>query len=196
MKGWLAAAVLSSAATVAASLWLAAPPEPGVPVVAAPVPRSPALAAAPLPKLSPVRPRPAPRLPAAAVPGETPRYSVAQAQMLMQLMAESGDPRQPAAGGLQPRTAASPAQLANPAAYVAFADQQSRAEVLAWTSGVQQIAQIRTQIEQAEQSGERSGAEIDEARGALEQLQMLQSKLQREAPELLPGAAIHASAKP
>lgn len=188
MKGWLAAALLSSAATVAASLWLAAPPAV-LPVAIA---------------LSPVNPLPLPAAPqvkpatvqvaarsvalAAATPVETAAYSVAEAQMLMQLMAESGDPRQPAAGGLQPRTAASPAQLANPAAYGAFVDQQSRAEVLAWTGGVQQIEQIRAQIEQAEQSGERSGAEIDEARGALEQLQMLQSKLQREAPELLPAA--------
>jgi soluble cytochrome b562 len=111
---------------------------------------------------------------------------VAQAQALMQLMAESGDPRQPAAGGLQPRTPATAAQLANPQAYAAFADEQSRAEVQAWTSGVQQIAQMRENIEQAAQSGERSSSEIDEARAALAQLEMLQNTLQRETPQSLP----------
>jgi soluble cytochrome b562 len=105
---------------------------------------------------------------------------------LMQLMAESGDPRQPAAGGLQPRTPATAAQLANPQAYAAFADEQSRAEVQAWTSGVQQIAQMRENIEQAAQSGERSSSEIDEARAALAQLEMLQNTLQRETPQSLP----------
>jgi hypothetical protein len=178
--------VLSSVATVAASLWLAVPlPQAVTAVLPAPV----RVAALPPPEVN-ARSLPAAPQPLAAVlavRAEAPSYSVAEAQMLMQLMAESGDPRQPAAGGLRPRTAASPAQLADPAAYMAFADQQSRAEVLAWTSGVQQIAQITAQIAQAEQRGERSGTEIDEARGALEQLQMLHSKLQREAPELLPG---------
>jgi len=60
---------------------------------------------------------------------------------------------------------------------------------MAYAGGVQQIPAIRERIEQAAQSGERSAAEIDEARAALEQLEMLQSKLQREAPELLPGAS-------
>ena len=53
---------------------------------------------------------------------------------------------------------------------------------------MQQIPSIRERIEQAAQSGERSAVEIDEARAALEQLQQLHSRLQRESPELLPGS--------
>lgn len=184
MKLWLGVALLSCATVVAASLWLAAPPE--VPVSAgAPRALVSPIAVAP-PATKPVPARVAPAVPAAVAPAEKPAYSVAEAQMLMQVMAESGDPRQPVAGGLKPREAASPAQLASPAQYAAFEDQHARAEIQAWASGVQQIPQMREQIEQAAQSGERSSVEIDEARGALEQLEMLQSKLQREAPELLP----------
>ena len=109
--------------------------------------------------------------------------------MLMQLMAEQGDPRSPPLGQLKPREQASAAQLADPKQYSAFEDKHSRALVMAYAGGVQQIPAIRERIEQAAQSGERSAAEIDEARAALEQLEMLQSKLQREAPELLPGAS-------
>jgi hypothetical protein len=184
MKLWLGVALLSCATVVAASLWLAAPPE--VPVSAG-APRalvSPIAVAPPVTKPEPVRVAPA--VPAAVAPAEKPAYSVAEAQMLMQVMAESGDPRQPVAGGLKPREAASPAQLASPAQYAAFEDQHARAEIQAWASGVQQIPQMREQIELAAQSGERSSVEIDEARAALEQLEMLQSQLQREAPELLP----------
>ncbi len=197
MKRWLGVALLSSGAAVAVSLWLAAPPE--VPVTAG-VPRALVnpIAVAP-PVTQPALARVAASVPAAAVvPAEKPAYSVEEAQMLMQVMAESGDPRQPPAGGLKPRESASPAQLADPAAYAAFEDKHARAEIQAWASGVQQIPQMREQIEQAAQSGERSSVEIDEARGALEQLEMLQSRLQREAPELLPGAvsATAANAKP
>jgi hypothetical protein len=186
MKLWLGVALLSTGAAMAASLWLAAPPVP----VTAIAPRSlvsPMTVAPPVakPVLARVAPVPAPP----AAPAEKPAYSVAEAQMLTQVMAESGDPRQPAAGGLKPRESASPAQLADPAAYAAFEDKHARAEIQAWASGVQQIPQMREQIEQAGQSGERSSVEIDEARGALEQLEMLQSRLQREAPELLPGGA-------
>ncbi|MCH2792494.1 hypothetical protein K3V35_14720, partial [Listeria monocytogenes] len=45
----------------------------------------------------------------------------------------------------------------------------------------------RARIEAAEQGGERSAEEIDEARAALGQLEMLRDKLQRESPQLLPG---------
>ncbi|MBX9754305.1 MAG: hypothetical protein K2X80_06095 [Pseudomonadaceae bacterium] len=185
MKRWLGVALLSSGAVVAASLWLAAPPEVPVTAVAPRALANPIAVAPPVTK--PVLARVASPVAApAAAPAEKPAYSVAEAQMLMQVMAEQGDPRQPPAGGLQPREAASPAQLADPAAYAAFEDQHARAEIQAWASGVQQIPQMREQIEQAGQSGERSSVEIDEARAALEQLEMLQSRLQREAPELLP----------
>ena len=58
---------------------------------------------------------------------------------------------------------------------------------MTYASGVQQIPAIRERIEQAAQSGERTSSELIEARAALEQLEMLQSKLQRERPELLQG---------
>ncbi len=112
-----------------------------------------------------------------------------EAQMLIQLMADQGDPRSPALGQLKPRQPASPAQLADPAQYNAFEDQQTRDQIMAYASGVQQIPAIRERIEQAAQSGERSQTELDEARAALEQLEMLQSKLQRERPELMPASA-------
>lgn len=185
MKLWLGVALLSCATVVAASLWLAPPPEVPVSAVAPRALVSPIAVAPPVTKPVPARVAPAVSAPLAA-PAEKPAYSVAEAQMLMQVMAESGDPRQPVAGGLKPREAASPAQLASPAQYAAFEDQHARAEIQAWASGVQQIPQMREQIELAAQSGERSSVEIDEARAALEQLEMLQSQLQREAPELLP----------
>ncbi len=96
-----------------------------------------------------------------------------EAQMLMQLMADQGDPRSPPLGTLKPREQATPAQLADPAQYQAFEDKQSRALIQAYASGVQQIPAIRERIEQAAQSGERSAEEIDEARAALEQLERL-----------------------
>ena len=115
-----------------------------------------------------------------------PQLNVQEAQMLIQLMADQGDPRSPALGQLKPRQPASAAQLADPAQYNAFEDQQTRDQIMAYASGVQQIPAIRERIEQAAQSGERSPSELIEARAALEQLEMLQSKLQRERPELLP----------
>ena len=108
-----------------------------------------------------------------------------EAQMLIQLMADQGDPRSPALGQLKPRQPASAAQLADPAQYNAFEDQQTRDQIMAYASGIQQIPAIRDRIEQAAQSGERSPSELIEARAALEQLEMLQSKLQRERSELL-----------
>ncbi|NMY52449.1 hypothetical protein [Pseudomonas sp. WS 5011] len=116
-----------------------------------------------------------------------PQLNAQEAQMLIQLMADQGDPRSPALGQLKPRQPASAAQLADPAQYSAFEDQQTRDQIMAYASGVQQIPAIRERIEQAAQSGERNQTELDEARAALEQLEMLQSKLQREGPELLPG---------
>lgn len=186
MKRWLGVALLSCGAALATSLWLA-PQSAVLPMAAAPRPAPRAVAPVANKPASPeAAPKPRSTLPVAAPPVEVAAYSVAEAQMLMQLMAEQGDPRQPAAGGLQPRRSATPAQLASPEQYAAFEDQQSRAEVQAWASGVQQIPQIREQIELATQSGERSPVEINEARAALEQLEMMQSRLQREAPELLP----------
>lgn len=190
MKGWLSLALASTGLAVGASVWLL-PAVSAPPVTAgASQPAPPQLLLAPhLVVKTPManRPVPAPLKPedASEVPAA---YSVAEAQMLIQLMAEQGDPRQPALGQLQARTQASEAQLADPQQYAAFADQQARALVQVWASGVQQIPSIRERIEQAAQSGERSAVEIDEARAALEQLQQLHSRLQRESPELLPGS--------
>jgi len=122
-------------------------------------------------------------------PPSEPQLNAQEAQMLIQLMADQGDPRSPALGQLKPRQPASAAQLADPAQYSAFEDQQTRDQIMAYASGVQQIPAIRERIEQAAQSGERSQSELDEARAALEQLEMLQSKLQRERPEMLPTSA-------
>ncbi|MGG5870399.1 hypothetical protein [Pseudomonas peli] len=118
-------------------------------------------------------------------PPSEPQLNAQEAQMLIQLMADQGDPRSPALGQLKPRQPASVAQLADPTQYNAFEEQQTRDQIMAYASGIQQIPAIRERIEQAAQSGERSQSELDEARAALEQLEMLQSKLQRERPELL-----------
>ena len=189
MKLWLGMALLSCGAAVAASLWLA-PQSAALPTVVAPLSTPPAvapLASKPAPLAPALKPRSP--LPVAAPSVEVAAYSVAEAQMLMQVMAEQGDPRQPVAGGLQPRPTATPAQLASPEQYAAFEDQQTRAQVQAWAGGVQQIPYMREQIELAAQSGERTPVEINEARAALEQLEMMQSQLQREAPALLPSGA-------
>jgi len=130
---------------------------------------------------------PAPAEKSVEEPPSEPQLNAQEAQMLIQLMADQGDPRSPALGQLKPRQPASAAQLADPAQYNAFEDQQTRDQIMAYASGVQQIPAIRERIEQAAQSGERNQTELDEARAALEQLEMLQSKLQREGPELLPG---------
>ena len=122
-------------------------------------------------------------------PPSEPQLNAQEAQMLIQLMADQGDPRSPALGQLKPRQPASAAQLADPTQYSAFEDQQTRDQIMAYASGVQQIPAIRERIEQAAQSGERSPSELIEARAALEQLEMLQSKMQRERPELFPGSA-------
>ena len=191
MKTPLSLALLACALTISVALWWLAAAPPDAPIASlgapsAPLPRSAALPAAPVRTAI----LPAAKLAKPAPPLETPpSYSLAEAQMLMQVMAEQGEPRQPAAGGLRARTAASPAQLASPTDYAAFEEQQTRAQVQAWASGVQQIPYIREQIELAAQSGTRSTQELDEARAALEQLQQLQRQLQRDAPELLPSSA-------
>ncbi|QLC73041.1 hypothetical protein LPB260_20030 [Pseudomonas sp. LPB0260] len=192
MKRWLGAALLGCAGAVALTLWLA----PGAAPVRQPAPAQ----AVQTPELVP--PAPVVAAPAAAKapatvsaaaeqpPAEAPLppgLDPLEAQLLMQLMLERGDPRSPALGELEPRPTPSPAVLADPAQYQAFEDQHSRAQIQAYVGGVQQIPAIRERIEQAAQSGERNAAELDEARAALEQLEMLQRKLQREAPELLQG---------
>jgi hypothetical protein len=193
VRHWLGAALLGCAGAVALTLWLApaaAPVRQPAPAQAVQIPE--------LPPPAPVVAAPAPAKAHATVsaaaeepPAETPlqpSLDPLEAQVLMQLMLERGDPRSPALGELEPRPTPSPAVLADPAQYQAFEDQHSRAQIQAYAGGVQQIPVIRERIEQAAQSGERNAAELNEARAALEQLEMLQRKLQREAPELLPSA--------
>ncbi len=190
MKRWLFGGLLSATAAVALGIWWL----PGVePIATVAVPQVAAARSVEPP--SPLAPEPQPvaanSTPVAPVVDSTvePALNAEEAQVLMQLMAEQGDPRSPQLGTLKPREQATPAQLADPAQYQAFEDQQSRALIQAYASGVQQIPAIRERIEQAAQTGERSAEEIDEARAALEQLEMLQNKLQREAPQLLPGGS-------
>jgi hypothetical protein len=195
VRRWLAAALLGCAGAVALTVWLAPAP------AAAPV-RQPAPARAmQMPELAPPVPVvaapavaeahaaviAAAKEPPAGAP-QQPSLDPQEAQVLMQLMLERGDPRSPAVGELKPRPTPSPAVLADPAQYQAFEDRHSRAQIQAYVGGVQQIPAIRERIEHAAQSGERNAAELDEARAALEQLEMLQRKLEREAPELLSGA--------
>jgi hypothetical protein len=190
VKRWLLGGLLSATAAVALGLWWVPEtrsiPAVALPQVAAPRPIEPPSPPTPEPHALPVAANPAPEAPVVDSVVE-PALNAEEAQVLMQLMADQGDPRSPALGTLKPREQATPAQLADPAQYQAFEDKQSRALIQAYAGGVQQIPAIRGRIEQAAQSGERSAEEIDEARAALEQLEMLQSKLQREAPGLLPG---------
>lgn len=193
MKRWLGGALLGclSAAGLAA-WWVEREPPPP-----APAPAPPMAEPAPVRLPPPVSPSVAPAAsvaslasavaPLDSLPGQ-PSLTAQEAQVLMQLMLERGDPRSPPLGGLKAREQAPPAALADPAQYQAFEDRHSRALVQAYARGVQQIPSIRARIEQAAQSGERNATELDEARAALEQLEMLQGKLQREAPELLPKA--------
>ncbi|NQD96420.1 hypothetical protein HP532_27545 [Pseudomonas sp. CrR25] len=143
-----------------------------------------------LPAALPAAPPAEVSLTAVSVPADpappAPSLSAQEAQVLMQVMLDKGDPRSPPLGALKPRATPTAAQLADPAQYQAFEDGHSRALVQAYAGGVQQIPGIRARIEAAAQSGERSATEIDEARAALEQLELLQRTLQREAPELLP----------
>ncbi|MFI8380876.1 hypothetical protein [Pseudomonas sp. NPDC079086] len=194
MKGWLGIGVLGvvTAVTIVVVRTPQADTAPALTqqAIASTKPsiRLPELPAA-IPVKQPVA-TPAP----AAEPVETatnePQLNAQEAQMLIQLMADQGDPRSPALGQLKPRKRASAAQLADPAQYSAFEDQQTRDQLMAYAGGVQQIPAIRERIEQAAQSGERNQTELDEARAALEQLEMLQSKLQRERSELLQGSPL------
>ena len=189
MRRWLLGGSALAVATVLASAAWFGPRPPVAEQLAAP----PAPAAAPVREMEPAQSAAAAfrveALPAAAeVPVEVkaPTLSPVEAQVLMQLMAEQGDPRMPVKGSLKPRQAASAAQLADPQAYAAFEDEQTRSQVQAWTRGVEQIPAIRERIAQAEQAGDRSSAELDEARAALGQLEQLRSQLQQQAPQLLP----------
>jgi hypothetical protein len=197
MKAWLGIGLLGVVTAVTIAV-VRAPQAGPAPTVAAQTAR-PAILLPELPVALPtqqptVTPAPAAQ-PVEALPSE-PQLNAQEAQMLIQLMAEQGDPRSPALGQRKPRQPASSAQLANPAQYSAFEDQQTREQIMAYASGVQQIPAIRERIEQAAQSGERSQTELDEARAALEQLEMLQSKLQRERPELLPSENTSSPAPP
>lgn len=191
MKAWLGIALLSviSAVTIVV---VRAPPADSAATAAAQAATSisPAIRLADMPTARPTQQPSAPPVPGekpVQEPPSEPQLNAQEAQMLIQLMADQGDPRSPALGRLKPRQPASAAQLADPAQYRAFEDQQTRDQLMAYASGVQQIPAIRERIEQAAQSGERTPTELNEARAALEQLEMLQSKLQRERPELLPG---------
>lgn len=198
MRRWLlGGSVLAAAAVAASTAWFGSLPPAAEPMVAPPV-----TVAAPAHQVAPWQPGSAAfTVEALPAPVETPpdaappTLSPVEAQVLMQLMAEQGDPRMPAKGGLKPRQAASAAQLADPQAYTAFEDEQTRSQVQAWTRGVEQIPAIRERIAQAEQAGDRNAAELDEARAALGQLEQLQSQLQQQAPQLLPsGQAPQATA--
>ncbi|HLD68444.1 MAG TPA: hypothetical protein VJA19_20685 [Pseudomonas sp.] len=186
MKVWLGVALLAVASLMAGAAWFVAPgptPErvaipPLPPPPALPELRPPAVAAAP----AQVRITPLPAIEQAPVA----RLNAEEAQALMQLMAAQGDPRSPVLLPGRPRVKASAAELADPRLYAQFEDRQAREQILAYTAGVQQIPAIRERIEQAAQSGERYAEELDEARAALEQLEQLQSRLEREAPHLLP----------
>lgn len=193
MKAWLGIGLLGviTAVTIVVVRMPQADTAPAVATHAA-TPPSAAIRLPELPAALPIQqpaaiPAPAEK-PVEEPPSEA-QLNAQEAQMLIQLMADQGDPRSPALGQLKPRQPASAAQLADPAQYSAFEDQQTRDQIMAYASGVQQIPAIRERIEQAAQSGERSQSELDEARAALEQLEMLQSKLQRERPELLPTSA-------
>jgi len=191
MKGWLGIALLSVVTAVTVVI-VRMPQADTAPALAQqaiaplnPPIRLPDIPATRLPQQQPVA-TPAPAAEPVEAATNEPQLNAQEAQMLIQLMADQGDPRSPALGQLKPRERASAAQLSDPAQYSAFEDQQTRDQLMAFAGGVQQIPAIRERIEQAAQSGERNANEIDEARAALEQLEMLQSKLQRERPELLP----------
>ncbi|WP_415753857.1 hypothetical protein [Pseudomonas leptonychotis] len=191
MKGWLGIALLSVVTAVTVVI-VRMPQADTAPALAQqaiaplnPPIRLPDIPATRLPQQQPVA-TPAPAAEPVEAATNEPQLNAQEAQMLIQLMADQGDPRSPVLGQLKPRERASAAQLADPAQYSAFEDQQTRDQLMAYAGGVQQIPAIRERIEQAAQSGERNANEIDEARAALEQLEMLQSKLQRERPELLP----------
>lgn len=188
MRRWFGAALGCSGLAIAmtcASVLLAPSGEMAVvvPPVRHPATPPPRVETAP-PSVEQPLVRPAAREPAAEPVVVT--LDREQAIQFMQLVRDEGDPRSPPLGGLQPPQDATPEELADPKRYAAFEQGQTRELVQAYTSGVQQIPEIRARIEAAEQGGERSAEEIDEARAALEQLEMMRGKLERESPELLP----------
>ncbi|GEM_PF-934977 len=192
MTRLLLTALACCAASVTAALYWpqaapAAPPASSAPVarpVAAPAPARPASPAlAPQPARALGRSSPTPR--ARLNDGPPPTLDAEEAQVLMEVMAERGDPRSPALGGLEPRQPAPASALADPGAYAAFESEAERRQARAYLEGLKQIPAIRERIEQAAQSGERDAAQLDEARIALQQLEMLRDSLGREAPELL-----------
>jgi soluble cytochrome b562 len=193
MKAWLGIGLLG--VITAVTIVVVRTPQADTAPAVAPQTATPPSTPIRLPEMPAALPAPQPvAIPAPAekpveAPPSEPHLNAQEAQMLIQLMADQGDPRSPALGQLKPRQPASAAQLADPAQYNALEEQQTRDQIMAYASGVQQIPAIRDRIEQAAQSGERSQTELDEARAALEQLEMLQNKLQRERPELLPGSA-------
>ena len=193
MKAWLGIGLLG--VITAVTIVVVRTPQADTAPTVAPPPATPISQPIRLPEMPAALPAQQPvatpkpvKKPAEELPSE-PQLNAQEAQMLIQLMADQGDPRSPALGQLKPRQPASPAQLADPAQYSAFEDRQTRDQIMAYASGVQPIPAIRERIEQAAQSGERSQSELDEARAALEQLEMLQSKLRRERPELMPASA-------
>lgn len=189
MKGWLGIALLS-VVTAVTIVVIRIPQADTAPALAqqAIAPLKPSIQLPDIPAALPAKQpvaTPAPAAEPVEAATNEPQLDAQEAQMLIQLMADQGDPRSPALGQLKPRERASAAQLSDPAQYSAFEDQQTRDQLMAFAGGVQQIPAIRERIEQAAQSGDRNANEIDEARAALEQLEMLQSKLQRERPEFL-----------
>jgi hypothetical protein len=189
MKGWLGIALLSVVTAVTIVVIRMPQADTAPALTQQPIaPLKPSIQLPDIPAALPAQQptaTPAPAAEPVEAATNEPQLNAQEAQMLIQLMADQGDPRSPALGQLKPRKRASAAQLSDPAQYSAFEDQQTRDQLMAYAGGVQQIPAIRERIEQAAQSGERNQAELDEARAALEQLEMLQSKLQRERPELL-----------
>jgi hypothetical protein len=189
MKAWLGIGLLG--VITAVTIVVVRTPQADTSPAVAPQTATPPSTPIRLPEMPPALPTqqpaaiPAPAEKPVKEPPSEPQLNAQEAQMLIQLMADQGDPRSPTLGQLKPRQPASAAQLADQAQYNAFEEQQTRDQIMAYASGVQQIPAIRDRIEQAAQSGERNPTELIEARAALEQLEMLQSKLQRERPELL-----------
>lgn len=109
---------------------------------------SPARTVAALPAVDDRPPPPAPVRSQAAAPAyeaEPPAAELdrEQAIQFMQMLRDEGDPRSPPLGGLQPRQGATAQELADPKQYQAFEERQTRELVQAYTSGVQQIPEIR-----------------------------------------------------
>ncbi len=197
MKRWFGVALAGSVAVAllsCATVLLTPFPAPGaLPALAPPAAPPASLPPQPLP----VSPGASPgalapdRSTTTATPAiEAPPLTQAEAIQFMQELAEQGDPRSPALGGLKSRQRATAAELSDPRQYAALEERQTRELLQAYASGVQQIPEIRARIEAAAQSGERSVTELDEARAALEQMEAMRGRLEREAPQLLPDETV------